>query len=452
MPSAPKYIEPLQQPFDVTFPDPSREIPPIPGSKSLANRALLLAALARGTSRLTGVLFSDDTCVMMRALQNLGFELEIDEPNHTVIVQGQGGHIPAKHADLHLGNAGTAMRFLTAACCLGDPGSVYTLDGIPRMRERPIGELVDALRQLGASIEYLDKPGYPPLKITARRLSGSIVEMNPSVSSQFVSALLLIAPFCGDNRLTIRFSSKPVSVPYIEMTCDILETFGCAHTGVDEQTDGQIYAVQAGPGELTASNMSIEPDASNASYFLAAAASQTGALCKIEGLHGGSYQGDVAFVDVLKAMGAHCDIQNDGITVRGTERLNGITQDLNHIPDAAMTVATLAVLADGSTTISNVGNWRVKETDRMAAMQTELTKLGAKVTVHGDDITIEPPPGNSITPASIDTYDDHRMAMAFSVIGLARPGVTINDPDCVNKTFPRFFEYLEYLRSNPRYD
>ena len=270
--------------------------------------------------------------------------------------------------------------------------------------------------------------------------------MDPSVSSQFVSALLLIAPFCQGNQLTIDFAHKPVSFPYIEMTLDVLDAFGCDSPAIDQRPDGEIGAVQAGPGKVTALEDQIEPDASNASYFFAIASAIPKACCRIKGLHDGSLQGDVDFVKVLQDMGAKVDTENAGITVSGSTILRDFTGDLNHIPDAAMTIATLAVLAEGPTTIRNVGNWRVKETDRMAAMQTELTKLGAKVTVNGDAITIQPPPDNRITPAAIDTYDDHRMAMAFSVIGLAQPGVTINDPDCVNKTFPDFFRYLEYLR------
>ncbi len=449
MPSPPITIQPIEHPFNITFPDVERGIPPIPGSKSLTNRALLLAALADGTSTLTGVLFSDDTKVMMKALQDLGFTLDIDEPNTTVTVHGQAGKIPATKADLHLGNAGTAMRFLTAACCLGEPGSTYKLDGVPRMRERPIGELVEPLRELGAKIEYLGNEGYPPLRIHACGLAGEIVQMDPSVSSQFVSALLLIAPYCQENQLTIDFAYKPVSFPYIDMTLDILSAFGCDSPAIDERPDGEICAVQAGPGKLTALDARIEPDASNATYFFAIAAANPDAYCQIKGLHGGSLQGDVAFVSVLKDMGAEVGVDDHGTMVSGSPVLRGYSNDLNHIPDAAMTIATLAVLAEGPTTIRNVGNWRVKETDRMAAMQTELTKLGATIEVNGDDITITPPPNGKITPAAIDTYDDHRMAMAFAVIGLAQPGVTINDPDCVNKTFPDFFKYLDYLRQPP---
>lgn len=442
MPSDPITIQPLEHPFDVTFPDPRKGIPPIPGSKSLTNRALLLAALADGRSTLAGVLFSDDTRVMMKALQDLGFTLDINEPNHTVTVHGQGGKIPAKKADLFLGNAGTAMRFLTAACCLGDPGSEYILRGIDRMHERPIGELIEPLRQLGAMIEYLGNEGYPPLHITACGLTRNELNIDSTLSSQFISALLQIAPYMAQG-LTINFRGPLTSEPYVKMTLGLMCQFKAKAKNTPDMTQASVE-----PCGYTGFNYTIEPDASNASYFLAATAAVPGSRCVINhlGLH--SLQGDVGFGGVLLEMDAGFipSPTNIGASTTKTSRLRGVDIGLNAIPDAAMTAATLAVLADGPTTIRNVGNWRVKETDRMAAMQAELTKLGATVTVEGDDITIVPPPGNKITPAAIDTYDDHRMAMAFSVIGLAQPGVTINDPDCVNKTFPDFFKYLEYLR------
>ncbi len=452
MPSPPITIKPLERPFDVTFPGKTasgEDIPPIPGSKSLTNRALLLAALAKGTSTLTGVLFSDDTRVMMKALQDLGFTLDIDEPNHTVTVQGQGGNIPAKQANLFLGNAGTAMRFLTAACSLGEPGSTYTLDGIPRMRERPIGELVKLLvEQLGADIEYLGNEGYPPLRIRAKGLSGGDVHIPDVMSSQYVSALLQVGPCCN-NGLTLHFKKSTVSWPYVEMTVQLM----CRAFGADIPPYGGEagHFITVKPVAYKNTSHVIEPDASNASYFLAAAAI-TGSKVTIKGLGFHSLQGDAMFGRLIlqEELGAECSSDDTTTTIRGTNRLMGDKNiPLNDMPDMAQTLGVIALVADGPVKIENVGNLRVKETDRMAAMQTELTKLGAKVTVEGDDITITPPPGGKITPAAIDTYDDHRMAMAFSVIGLAQPGVTINDPDCVNKTFPDFFKYLEYLRQPP---
>ncbi len=447
MPSPPIEIKPLERPFDITFPDVEKGIPPIPGSKSLTNRALLLAALAEGASTLTGVLFSDDTRVMMQALKDLGFTLDIDEGSHTVTVHGQGGIIPAKEAKLHLGNAGTAMRFLTAACCLGEPGSVYELDGIPRMRERPIGELVEPLRQLGANIEYLGEVGYPPLRIHGG-IKGGEVKVHNTLSSQYISAMMMIGPLCP-NGLTLDLGRHITSHPYVNLTAAAMEDFWVPGAFFNLNT----HRVTIKPKQYSARlNYAIEPDASNASYFYAAAAATLGASVCIRELHWNSYQGDTKIAQVFRDMGASIEEGNDDdrfISVCHADALHPPSadfQDMNDIPDAAMTIATLAVLANGPTTIRNVGNWRVKETDRMAAMQAELTKLGATVEVNGDDITINPPASGKITPAAIDTYDDHRMAMAFTVIGLAQPGVTINDPDCVNKTFPDFFKYLDYLR------
>lgn len=449
MPSPPITIKPLERPFDVTFPGKTasgEDIPPIPGSKSLTNRALLLAALADGTSTLTGVLFSDDTRVMMKALQDLGFTLDIDEPHHTVTVHGQGGKIPAKQADLHLGNAGTAMRFLTAACCLGEPGSEFILRGIDRMHERPIGELVKPLKQLGAKIEYLGVEGYPPLRIHGCKFDKWELELKPTLSSQYISAILQIGART-EYGILIHFEGPITSRPYVEMTLSLLKNFHVDGHLVD-LNPGTVAGIKPQPAGFKAINYPVEPDASSVSYFTAAAAAVSGSRCTINHLGTNSLQGDVVFASELAKMGTTTELTDTSMTVSSSRssRLRGIDIDLNAIPDAAMTAATLAVLAEGPTTIRNVGNWRVKETDRMAAMQAELTKLGAKVTVEGDDITITPPPGGKITPAAIDTYDDHRMAMAFSVIGLAQPGVTINDPDCVNKTFPDFFKYLEYLR------
>ncbi len=450
MPSDPITIQPIEHPFDVTFPDvnaPGGGIPPIPGSKSLTNRALLLAALAEGKSTLTGVLFSDDTQVMMTALQDLGFTLDIDETNTTVTVHGQGGKIPNKEATLHLGNAGTAMRFLTAACCLGETGSVYELRGIERMHERPIGELVEPLRELGANITYKEKEGFPPLTITASKLTSKPLTIKPTLSSQFISALLQIGPYL-DGGLTLEFDGPLTSEPYVRMTANLMcQIFKAEYS----RYGGEILrCFSVSQGVYQEANYHIEPDASNASYFLAAAAILKSRV-KIHGIGFKSLQGDAKFGrQILSDLGAKCTSDNDTTTIVGTKNILGNKQfPLNDMPDMAQTLGAVAMSADGPITIQDVGNLRVKETDRMAAMQTELTKLGATVTVEGDDITITPPASGKITPAAIDTYDDHRMAMAFAVIGLAQPGVTINDPDCVNKTFPDFFRYLDYLRQPP---
>ncbi len=416
----------------------------VPGSKSLTNRALVLASMAKGESILTGVLFADDTRVMIKALQDLEYDLTVDEENQTVTVKGDKGGPPARNANLHLGNAGTAMRFLTAVCCLGY--GVYELDGIARMRQRPIGELVDALEELGAEIEYLEETGFPPLEIDAEGpgLTGGHIDLGATMSSQFVSALLLAAPYMPRG-IEIEFTGDTItSLPYIKMTLNLMKKF----RGKWEAAR-QYRAIRVTPGRYRACDYDIEPDASNASYFLAAAAAIPGSRCTVEGLGGRSLQGDAEFCNVLGRMGAKIEQSQDATTVSApaSGKLRGVTVDLNEMPDMAQTLACLAVLAEGPTTILNVGNLRVKETDRIAALETELTKLGAQVLVVGDDITVTPPADGKIKPASIDTYDDHRMAMAFSVIGLARDGVTINDPGCVNKTFPNYFEVLDELRA-----
>lgn len=427
-----------------------------PGSKSLTNRALLLAALAKGTSKLTGVLFADDTRRMIEALQTLGFKLVINEKKCTVSIHGKHGLIPTESAELHLGNAGTAMRFLTAALCLGL--GEYTLDGIARMRERPIGQLVDPLIELGADIQYLGEEGYPPLKIIAEPpgMNGGLLELTPTLSSQFVSALLMIGPYL-QHGLEIEFSGPVTSLPYVKMTLNLMKQFGARF-----EADTGYRAVHVPVGQYKKYDYPIEPDASNASYFLAAAAVVPGSRCVIEGLGSRSLQGDAEFCDVLGRMGCGVDQAMFQITVTapppGT-KLRGIDVDLNAMPDMAQTLAVVALFAHGPTTIRNVGNLRVKETDRIAALENELTKLGGQVTTVNDDITITPPPdgvseylkkhGNS---GGIDTYDDHRMAMAFAVAGLGASGdpdatVVLNDPRCVDKTFPDFYDFLDQLRN-----
>ncbi|MFA7236936.1 MAG: 3-phosphoshikimate 1-carboxyvinyltransferase [Phycisphaeraceae bacterium] len=461
IPPDPYPITPLPGPFrlDVDF---------LPGSKSLTNRALLLAALAEGTSTLTNVLFADDTRVMMAALKDLGFQLDIDEPAKTVTVYGRGGKIPTRQAKLFLGNAGTAMRFLTAAVCLGEPGSVYELRGIPRMHQRPIGQLVEPLRQLGApgmKIEYLENEGYPPLRITlsgaACGLAGREIEMDPSVSSQFVSALMMIAPFTQTHQLTIGFRHRPVSYPYIEMTRTLMESaFDCEHSAEDFQNNQWPNAVRIASNGLRAAQGAIEPDASNAGYFFAVAAITRSSI-KVLRLPGYGLQGDTEFARrCLESSGASVqyDEHDNFIRVCGTEHIAGQDIDLDTMPDMAQTLAVVALFARGETIIRNVGNLRVKETDRIAALRNELTKVGAKVTVIGDDIHIVPPAGDILRhpdgtvideqhPVTILTYDDHRMAMSFAVAGLAhRPGgIRIADPGCVNKTYPEFFDHLKKL-------
>ena len=413
-----------------------------PGSKSLTNRALLLAALADSESMLEGVLFSDDTRVMLDALRRVGFVLEIDESNERVVISGQGGRIPATHADLKLGNAGTAYRFLTAALCLGEGN--YHLDGVMRMRQRPIGQLVDMLRNLGARIEFEMNQGFPPLRIHGGGLHGGELTVQPTLSSQYISALLQTAPYMKTG-LTLRFDGPVTSQPYVAMTLRLMERFG-----VSARVDAAFKTIHVSPGVYHAQAYVVEPDASNASYFLAAAAILPGSRCTIEGLGRDSFQGDVGFADVLHQMGAGLLFGDQFITIFSPpagQSLHGIEIDLNRMPDMAQTLAAVALFAEGPTTIRNVGNLRVKETDRLDALRIELTRLGAAVRIHGDDLTITPPTGGNIRPASINTYDDHRMAMSFAIVGLRARGVTINDPACVNKTFPDFFEYLTRLGS-----
>lgn len=418
-----------------------------PGSKSLTNRALLIAALADGETVLDGVLFADDSRRMLEALEALGFRLDIDEPARRVTVQGQAGEIPADRAELHLGNAGTAMRFLTAALCLGK--GTYTLDGIARMRERPIGELVEPLRNLGADIAYLGEAGYPPLKISdSAYFEGGPITLEPTLSSQFISALLITAP-CTARGVTITFDGPITSLPYIKMTLKLMKHFGVEHAWGGPKKN----AVRVTAQSYRSVPYTIEPDASNASYFLAAAAAVPGSSCTIDKLGSESVQGDALFCDVLGLMGCTVDQRTHATTVRApaSGRLRGVDVHLGKMPDMAQTLAALAILAQGPTVIRDVGNLRVKETDRIEAVRVELTKLGADVRIDGDDIHITPPPGNAVTPAAVNTYDDHRMAMAFSVIGLATPPgtVTINDPTCVNKTYPDYWLDLQKLYQAP---
>lgn len=416
-----------------------------PGSKSLTNRALLLAALSHGPCTLRDPLVTaDDAQRMLGALKQLGYRIDEVDQGRSLTIHGQGGKLPPASQPLFLGNAGTAYRFLTAACCLGE--GTYTLTGIPRMHQRPIAQLTEALRSLGADIKHLEQPGYPPLQITGGSLTGGQLTMPPTLSSQYISALLQVGPYCKQG-LTITFQGAVTSKPYVAMTVKLMQAFG-AQVAVE----GDYAAVHVKPGGYQPTDYAVEPDASNASYFLAAAAILPGSTCTIEGLGKRSIQGDVGFADVLHQMGASLSFGSDFISIMSPpagQQLSGIDIDLNHMPDMAQTLAAVALFANGPTTIRNVGNLRVKETDRLAALRNELTKLGAEVQVDGDDLFIEPPQGNRITPAAIDTYDDHRMAMSFAIVGLRSPGVVINDPSCVNKTYPEFFDHLATLAQSP---
>lgn len=433
-------IEPISKPFTATVTPP--------GSKSLTNRALVLAALTDGTCELTNVLFADDTRVMLDGLQKLGFTVEIDEPNTTVRVTGKSGKIPVSSAELFCGNSGTTIRFLTAMCALGN-GS-YTLDGIPRMRQRPIRQLVDLLKNLGVRTEYLAEEGFPPIRVDARVLPGGIVRYGAAQSSQYLSAMLMIAPFA---KIEVRIDLEPnqTSWPYVPMTMQLMDHFHVTPELIRDPLTGQPKQIIIPQFKYKAADYAVEPDASNASYFLAAAAINPGSKVTIEKLGKNSLQGDVGFADVLHKMGADLVFGKDFITIKGTDTLEGIDVDMLGLPDAAMTLAVVALFADGPTTIRGLHTWRVKETDRMAALAAELQKMGAEIDIDGDDaITITPPEDNKLKPAHIKTYDDHRMAMSFAVAGTRSLGVTITDAECVNKTYPGFFADLRKMTNSLR--
>ncbi|GHA55890.1 3-phosphoshikimate 1-carboxyvinyltransferase [Photobacterium aphoticum] len=407
----------------------------LPGSKSVSNRALLLAALATGTTRLTNLLDSDDIRHMLNALQALGVTYQLSADKTECEINGLGGAFNRTEAlELFLGNAGTAMRPLAAALCLGNGD--YVLTGEPRMKERPIGHLVDALRSAGASITYLENEHYPPLKISGTGLAGGEVEIDGSISSQFLTAFLMAAPLAKADTV-IRIKGDLVSKPYIDITLHIMAQFGVTV----ENHDYQQFVVKGGQTYVSPGDFLVEGDASSASYFLAAAAIRGGEV-KVTGIGRNSIQGDIQFADALAAMGADIEWGDDYVIARRGE-LNAVDMDFNHIPDAAMTIATAALFANGTTAIRNVYNWRVKETDRLAAMATELRKVGAEVEEGEDFIVITPPA--TLQHAAIDTYDDHRMAMCFSLVALSDTPVTINDPKCTSKTFPDYFEKLAIL-------
>ncbi|PMH44969.1 3-phosphoshikimate 1-carboxyvinyltransferase [Vibrio sp. 10N.286.49.B3] len=407
----------------------------LPGSKSVSNRALLLAALSKGTTRLTNLLDSDDIRHMLNALSQLGVNYSLSDDKTTCEVEGLGQPFSVEQAqELFLGNAGTAMRPLAAALCLGQ--GEFILTGEPRMKERPIGHLVTALRQAGADIEYLENENYPPLKISATGLKSGSVSIDGSISSQFLTAFLMSAPL-ADGEVTINIVGDLVSKPYIDITLHIMAQFGVQV----ENNQYQQFVIPAGQHYQAPGDFLVEGDASSASYFLAAAAIKGGAI-KVTGIGKKSIQGDIQFADALEKMGADIEWGDDYVIARKGD-LKAVDLDFNHIPDAAMTIATTALFAEGVTTIRNVYNWRVKETDRLSAMATELRKVGAEVEEGEDYITIVPP--KALTHAAIDTYDDHRMAMCFSLVALSDTPVTINDPGCTSKTFPDYFDKFKQL-------
>ncbi|ELL2420105.1 3-phosphoshikimate 1-carboxyvinyltransferase [Salmonella enterica] len=406
----------------------------LPGSKSVSNRALLLAALACGKTVLTNLLDSDDVRHMLNALSALGINYTLSADRTRCDITGNGGPLRAPGAlELFLGNAGTAMRPLAAALCLGQNEIVLT--GEPRMKERPIGHLVDSLRQGGANIDYLEQENYPPLRLRGGFIGGDI-EVDGSVSSQFLTALLMTAPLAPEDTI-IRVKGELVSKPYIDITLNLMKTFGVEIANHHYQQ----FVVKGGQQYHSPGRYLVEGDASSASYFLAAGAIKGGTV-KVTGIGRKSMQGDIRFADVLEKMGATITWGDDFIACTRGE-LHAIDMDMNHIPDAAMTIATTALFAKGTTTLRNIYNWRVKETDRLFAMATELRKVGAEVEEGHDYIRITPPA--KLQHADIGTYNDHRMAMCFSLVALSDTPVTILDPKCTAKTFPDYFEQLAQM-------
>jgi 3-phosphoshikimate 1-carboxyvinyltransferase len=427
-------IQPTSQPV-------FRTVQP-PGSKSITNRALVCAALAEGISTLHGALVSEDTEVMIAGLRAFGVRVEEKDGGQTLVVEGCAGKPPAKQANIFVGNSGTTIRFLTALATLGHGN--YRLDGIGRMRERPIGDLVDALQLLGAELKCAGSNNCPPVEVVAGGLPGGAATIRGNISSQYLSALLMAAP-CAEQEVMLRVDGTLVSVPYVAMTLAVMDAFG-----ITARADANFAEIVVpGAAHYKACAYAIEPDASAASYFWAAAA-VTGGEISVTGLSRASLQGDVAFVECLAKMGCEAHYDDDSITVVG-HSLRGIDVDMNAISDTVQTLAVVALFAEGPTIIRNVPHIRHKETDRLAALAKELRKLGATVSERKSGLEIVP--GNFSATATqcvaIDTYNDHRMAMSFAVAGLVRAGIVIRDPDCTAKTYPDFFVDLEALRAPP---
>jgi 3-phosphoshikimate 1-carboxyvinyltransferase len=424
-PTFPEEIEitPLDRPPDATI--------SVPGSKSVTNRALIVAALADGPSRITNPLFADDSYWLLDALVRLGIDVNADSERADIYVDGQSGVIGASDVDLFVGNAGTVARFLPPMIALGR--GPYTVDGIPRMRERPVADLVDAMLQLGAGVEYAGKDGRFPLTIKGGGIPGGEARVSGSKSSQFLSGLLMAAPYAKAPVTLLAEGRK--EWPYVGITVALMRAFG-----VDvDQAQGR-FSVE--PAIYTAQDYEVEPDASGASYFLAAAA-VTGGRVRIPGLGSTSPQGDLRFAGMLGSMGCSVEIAPNYIEVRGPDRLQGVEVDMNAFSDTMMTLSAIAPFADGPTTITNVGHTRLQETDRLSAVATELRRLGIETHTTPSSIRIIP---RMIRPGVVRTYGDHRMAMAFAITGLVAPGVRIRDPGCVTKTFPDYFGRLESLR------
>ncbi|MGF1694836.1 3-phosphoshikimate 1-carboxyvinyltransferase [Vibrio lamellibrachiae] len=407
----------------------------LPGSKSISNRVLILASLAEGTTQLTNLLDSDDTRHMLKALSQFGVSYQLSQDNTACTIHGLGKPFTSPTpTEVFLGNSGTSMRSLAGILCLGK--GEFTLTGDPRMKERPIGHLVDALSEAGAEIEYLESEQYPPLKIKGTGLVGGNISIDGTISSQFLTAVLMALPL-ATNDSQIKIIGDLVSKPYIDITIQMMKQFGVEV----ENHDYQAFTIKGGQKYQSPKEFHVEGDASSASYFLAAAAIKGGEVT-VTGIGKHSIQGDIQFADALERMGAEIEWGDNYIACR-RNTLMGIDMDYNHIPDAAMSIAIIALFAEGTTTIRNIYNWRVKETDRLSAVATELRKVGANVEEGHDYIIVQPL--DIFKHASIDTYDDHRIAMCFSLIALSSTAVTINDPKCTSKTFPDYFDKLKGL-------
>ena len=424
-PNLPEELEvtPLQQPPDATI--------RVPGSKSVTNRALIIAALAEGQSRITNPLFSDDSFYLMNALVRLGIDISADDERGELSVSGQSGEINASGVDLFVGNAGTVARFLPPMLALGK--GPYTVDGVPRMRERPVADLVDAMRQLGAAVDYSGEHARFPLTIKGGGIRGGEASVSAGKSSQFVSGLLMASPYARAP-VTLHPEGRK-EWPYVGITVALMRAFG-----VEVDQVGGRFAVA--PALYSSREYQVEPDASGASYFMAAAA-VTGGRVRIAGLGSSSSQGDLRFAGVLRDMGCTVEIGSDFVEVQGPYHLQGVDVDMNAFSDTMITLAAISPFATGPTTISNIGHTRLQETDRLAAVATELNRLGIKVRTTSTSIHIIP---GQVRPGLVRTYGDHRMAMAFAITGLVASGIRIGDPGCVRKTFPGYFGVLEALR------
>ena len=416
-------ITPLEKPPDATI--------RVPGSKSVTNRALIIAALADGPSRITNPLFSDDSYWLMDALVRLGIDVSADSGRGELQVNGQSGVIGASGVDLFVGNAGTVARFLPPVLALGR--GPYTVDGVPRMRERPVADLVDAMRQLGAAVEYAKEDGRFPLTIRGGGIPGGEARVSASKSSQFISGLLMASPYAKRHVTLLADGRK--EWPYVGITITMMRAFGV-------EVDGARGRFTVEPALYTARDYEVEPDASGASYFMAAAA-VTGGRVRIPGIGSTSPQGDLRFADVLRDMGCRVEVTPESVEVEGPDQLRGVEVDMNAFSDTMITLAAISPFATSPTTIKNVAHTRLQETDRLSAVATELGRLGTKTQTTTSSIRIIP---GIIRPAVIETYGDHRIAMAFSVTGLAASGIRIKDPGCVTKTFPGYFVALESLR------